>query len=388
MKDKSGMLYITSVIMAALLIVMTMVMGIYPLSRRSDRVADGNGDVIGGTATDGQDLPRSISFTAPALARAAAEGKTVDIKINSTVRPETAANKAVDYTLSWESGTEHTEDPVTDYVTVTQDSDGSTEATVSCLQAFGDDVILLTVTTREGGFQDHCRIRFEGRPTQVLFSGAEEENGIYRFGTEQEYRIGLTAGSPLWTSEGYDEFEIVSFGGSPEKVILQDASCGNISSDPPTWDYGFSDAVQNNRPETVKPFADLVAGGFSCGYSLPGRTTVTEAEAYPYFNCPPTSGDYSLSGGTAKIEGNELVISCNMTVKSFLESYYTRMHYESGILYHFGKFKAFKNSAARVEDLYLSIIVREKKSGVTGEMKIYVTGEVSGVQLSEHEIKI
>lgn len=86
----------------------------------------------------------------------------------ATVNPSTATNKQVDWTVSWlePNSTFATGKTVTDYVTVVPMSDGSTTATVTCYQPFEGE-ILVTVTTREGGFQADCIVTFTGVPTSI-----------------------------------------------------------------------------------------------------------------------------------------------------------------------------------------------------------------------------
>ena len=69
--------------------------------------------------------------------------------ITATITPSNATNKAVDWSVafvnassSWASGK-----TVTDYVTITPTTDGALMATVECLQAFGEQVII-TATSR------------------------------------------------------------------------------------------------------------------------------------------------------------------------------------------------------------------------------------------------
>ncbi len=70
--------------------------------------------------------------------------------LTATITPSDATNKAVTYTAAfanpdsaWASGKN-----VSDYVTVTQASAGSLTATVSCLQAFGEQIII-TVSSQD-----------------------------------------------------------------------------------------------------------------------------------------------------------------------------------------------------------------------------------------------
>ena len=70
--------------------------------------------------------------------------------LTATVEPANAVNKAVDWTIvfvdpssEWATGK-----TVTDYVTLTPQADGSTVATVQCLQDFGEQM-KITVTSRD-----------------------------------------------------------------------------------------------------------------------------------------------------------------------------------------------------------------------------------------------
>ena len=101
-------------------------------------------------------MPKDMAFTAKTLAAAQANGQTVNVKIQASVTPWDAANQQVDYSIAWGAAPTHGKEAVTDYVTVTQDSDGSLTATISCKKAFGGDKIIVTVTTRDGGFTANC----------------------------------------------------------------------------------------------------------------------------------------------------------------------------------------------------------------------------------------
>lgn len=90
---------------------------------------------------------------------------TMQQVLTATVLPVTAENKEVDWTVAWSDSSNKT--TVTDYVTVTPKSDGSTTATVTCHQPFTGNIII-TVTTREGGFTAHCVCKYVGNPTSLV----------------------------------------------------------------------------------------------------------------------------------------------------------------------------------------------------------------------------
>lgn len=88
---------------------------------------------------------RMVFATTAAEVSNASEG----ITLMATISPETADNKAVDWSVafanqssSWAKGKN-----VTDYVTVMPSFDGALTATVNCLKAFGEQIII-TVTSR------------------------------------------------------------------------------------------------------------------------------------------------------------------------------------------------------------------------------------------------
>lgn len=91
-------------------------------------------------------LPSAMTFLSETQS---SELSDEGVIVTATITPDDAVDKTVDWSLSftnpdseWASGK-----VVTDYVTVTPESDGALAATVKCEQAFGEQIIL-TVTSR------------------------------------------------------------------------------------------------------------------------------------------------------------------------------------------------------------------------------------------------
>lgn len=107
-------------------------------------VTDGEGNKM--VSGEVYAMPANMIFSATSAEPTnASEG----IKLNATVYPETADNKAVDWEVSfvnsssaWASGKN-----VSDYVKLVPESDGAAVATVECLKAFGER-IKITVISR------------------------------------------------------------------------------------------------------------------------------------------------------------------------------------------------------------------------------------------------
>ncbi len=147
----------------------------------------------------------------------AANSAYVEQSLTATVLPATATNKKVDWSVAWADGQSGT---VTDYVTVTPSSDGSTTASVKCYQAFSGNVVV-TVTTRESGYTAECIITFVGVPTDLTATGtfAESGDGYYYFGVGDTYTYNVDLNN-IFGTVGVDYQDInMSFGGYGSVVL-------------------------------------------------------------------------------------------------------------------------------------------------------------------------
>ena len=87
--------------------------------------------------------------------------------INAEVVPANATNQAVDYSIEWASDATLKNNAVTDYVEIIPDADGALSAKVRCYQSFGDDKIVITCTTRDGGKKATCNVTYSGLATEM-----------------------------------------------------------------------------------------------------------------------------------------------------------------------------------------------------------------------------
>ena len=114
------------------------------------------------------EMPKAMTFrTAASLAATpAAQAETYDsVTLTATVKPDSAADKTVDWAVAFVNPSSEwaTGKTVTDYVTVTPSSDGSTTATVKCLRPFGEQ-IKVTVTSRtNANATASCTVDFSAR---------------------------------------------------------------------------------------------------------------------------------------------------------------------------------------------------------------------------------
>lgn len=109
--------------------------------------------------------------------------------LTATIEPSDATNKSVDYTAAWKNAnsTWANGKDVADYVTVQQASEGSLNATVTCLQAFGEQVIITCTVTDNIDLKATCTVDYLRKPLGAnlniavtgAYSGEEEWNFNY-----------------------------------------------------------------------------------------------------------------------------------------------------------------------------------------------------------------
>lgn len=183
--------YITAISVVIILAIATLAIACIgctnsDLPDSSVNITDGDGNVLSGDKV--YDMPRQINFTAAALA---ANPAGITVQIKATVQPDTAANKAVDWSVAWADASNSPN--IASYLQVVPISDGSTTATVTCLAALPKD-IYISVITREGGFEDTCVVKFIGKPSSISVScpSLSPSNNTYGLGVGVTYDFNVT----------------------------------------------------------------------------------------------------------------------------------------------------------------------------------------------------
>lgn len=237
--------------------------------------------------------------------------------LTAVIIPATAEDKTVDWSVAW-ADTTKTEN-VQDYIKVVPTGDGSNVANVNCYKQFTGEIII-TVTTRTGGFKAKCIATYIGVPTSIKVSStlAKNENNVYEiqpnskssFLIEQESILGdVKAG-------GYNNYSITTKGvGS---VIL--SYYETYRSGGSNW-YDTSD--------TIYEYNDIMADFI----------TITQS-------------------------GNSIVVEAHEPI----EDYYKTLNIIDG-----GRTRAYKDKfRSYVSDCYVLITVTEKTSGLSTSFKVAV----------------
>ena len=328
-------------------------------------VIDGDGNAMdAGTLYR---MPEKMTFTAAGSGMPLAQfgdpdGTTstarAEVRIEAYVVPENANNREVDFSVAWDEGAQRSAEPVTDYVTVTPESDGSRVATVACIKGFGDDIILITVTTRDGGFQATCTVTFEGAPSSLKFMYNDTEYSSSSEITVQanaEYSVKLKlVGEFGEVGEKFGDFEVVSVT-MQGKFNAKREGVNNAA-------VLYEDTIVIDLEDPCYYAYDIATGG---------NGNKVEFDASQFIEC--------------SIEGDTLKVRAIRSETSFFHPSTpprtgTRVTYESAYYDPRG--------GGAPSDCRMCVLVKDKVSGVEGLIYIDIEGTaVSGVSLSETELE-
>ena len=236
-------------------------------------VMDGEGNAMVSGKTYA--MPQRMVFAATAAETATAnEG----ITLTATVSPETADNKAVDWSVafvnpssSWAKGKN-----VADYVTVTPTSDGALTANVNCLKAFGEQ-IKVTVTSRVNSeAKAECTLDYARRILDTALYHEEMDKNILEFGSDEilldmevpdfeGFKDGMSDGT-IWAGGYYLNYLNPGVQISPEDEADPEAKWGDESA---KRTYQFSDY-------TIKDCLPFFSEGNEYGLVFEDQTDVNQ----------------------------------------------------------------------------------------------------------------
>ena len=177
-----------------------------------------------------------MSLSAKTVTRATTNGNVLEHILTATVLPETAENKEVDWTINWEDDTRS--ENLNEYVRLVSNGDGSNVVTVTCLQPFTGNVVI-TVTTREGGFTAQCICKYVGIPSNmdvdlsdaIIMPDFDLNIDIVEIGqttTYHEINLSNIFGEPGADFTPEYDIELEAHGGIKTKNTTHDAN-GNLT---------------------------------------------------------------------------------------------------------------------------------------------------------------
>ena len=300
-------------------------------------------------------LPKYMSFRSGTLNEAMRAGNTLDVRVTATVRPSNATRREVDYSVSWGNGAEHANDPVTDYVSVRQDADGSPYATISCKKSFDDDKIIVTVTTRDGGFTDTCTITFLGIATEMdirpdsVSPTYSDARGIY-------YEIGTNSSA----SFSVDLDNIFHDVGAKNYTVTLGGVGGLYYG---TRCYSYDSFVTSYKNMSIITMGDLVprlASARISGNTLTVNVASKDAVTYTY--------------GTSRDELNGV-------------DYTYERYVEDDFVYCSGEWETnARFNEQNLDKCYFTVTVTDTVSNVSHTIKFWIVTSVTGVDLNNDQL--
>ena len=316
-------------------------------------------------------MPEKMSFSAAAFAVPLAgervpettvtSEQSVDVRIQAYVRPDDAVNKEVDFSVAWGNAPTHGSEPVTNYLTVTPDSDGSTMATVSCKKAFGDDTIIITVATREGGYTATCTVSFTGIASGIEITSStaakkstSERGEYYELGTSKTYTfdIGLTNAFDDVASD----LTVTEIGGEGTMYF------GSRYSNDGGY-YNYEDVYQKSIGELADKF---ITSATISGTTLTVKTGSSVLENY-YSEYAYDEWDYYYAKDAFLVELDDY-----WNIKGPSDTFYNDNS---------------KYNAQNIGSCYFYVTVKDNISGLTETIRLWVVSSVSGVSLSKAELE-
>ena len=136
-----------------------------------DIVSDSDGNKL--NDGDFHPMPEGMLFAPSAMANTQDEEMTVNIV--ATITPNDAANKAVDWTVTFVNATSAWANgkAATDYITAEPTTDGALTAAITCKEAFGEQ-IKITVTSRDNpDASASCMVDYKQQFEGYLFSASQ-----------------------------------------------------------------------------------------------------------------------------------------------------------------------------------------------------------------------
>ena len=318
-------------------------------------------------------MPEKMSFSAAAFAVPLAgervpettvtSEQSVDVRIQAYVRPDDAVNKEVDFSVAWGNAPTHGSEDVSDYLTVTPDSDGSTMATVSCKKAFGDDTIIITVTTREGGYTATCTVTFTGIASGIeITSSTATKKSTSARGTYYELGTGKTYTFDIGLTNAFDDV-------TGDLSVTGIDGSGSLYFGEMRIEGGAFTRFTNMQKKDISSLADkfITSATVSGGKLVVTTSKTLIANYYSSHEADTLTGvDYYYDRYVYQDDGSGLVSGVQ-----------TSDNYEA---------KAAENVAA-LESCYFTVTVKDNISGLSETVRLWVVSSVSGVSLSPTELE-
>lgn len=312
--------------------------------------------------TEGQDVSAAtednpmvlLTMGNATIFRAAPEVSKVDTPeqvyvsqtVTATIMPSTVVDKYVTWSVAWANDAPLKDKNISDYIKVTDDSQGNLTATVNCYKSFKGSKAILTCTTRQGGKTGTVNIVYEGVPSSMSITAP---TGVTK------YNLGKDSVDLLYAGKTYSL---------------------NLAMDNVFHDVGsnFNDFDVTVKGVGTVQWADYVINPRGTGFNI------------DYSNIPTMSLDSMKDKCvTATVEGGVLKIQAKDSYFNYYEKFNVNETY-GGANGTYTKHYYASVKDADGNNPYFLVTVKHKTLGFSAQYKFFIGEEVSQVTPSKTTI--
>lgn len=310
--------------------------------------------------TEGQDVSAAaednpmvmLTMGNATIFRAAPEVSKVDTPeqvyvsqtVTATITPSTVVDKYVTWSVAWANDAPLKDKNISDYIKVTDDSQGNLTATVNCYKSFKGSKAILTCTTRQGGKTGTVNIVYEGVPSSMVINAP---SGVTKYNL------------------GKDSVDLLYVG----KTYSLNLAMDNI----------FHSVGSNFNDFTVTVTG---VGSVTCGsYSQSGRGAGWSSHSNIVdFN------KIAKEFVTCSTSGNTLSINVTKSLYDYYESKETKTVEGNGETTTYTNKLYSINTDSDGNNPYFLVTVKHKTLGFSAQYKFFIGEEVSKVSPSKATI--
>ena len=303
--------------------------------------------------TEGQDVSAAaednpmvmLTMGNATIFRAAPEVSKVDTPeqvyvsqtVTATITPSTVVDKYVTWSVAWANDAPLKDKNISDYIKVTDDSQGNLTATVNCYKSFKGSKAILTCTTRQGGKTGTVNIVYEGVPSSMSITAP---TGVTKYNL------------------GKDSVDLLYVGKSYSLNLAMDNIFHSVGSN-------FNDFTV-----TVTGVGSVTCGSYSqsgrgAGWSSHSNIVDFNKIAKEFVTCSTS--------------GNTLSINVTKSLYDYYESKETKIVEGNGETTTYTNKLYSINTDSDGNKPYFLVMVKHKTLGFSAQYKFFIGEEVSKV---------
>lgn len=264
--------------------------------------------------------------------------------VTATITPTTVVDKYVTWSVAWANDAPLKDKNISDYIKVTDDSQGNLTATVNCYKSFKGSKAILTCTTRQGGKTGTVNIVYEGVPSSMSITAP---TGVTKYNL------------------GKDSVDLLYVGKSYSLNLAMDNIFHSVGSN------------YNDFTVTVTGVGSVTCGSYSqsgrgAGWSSHSNIVDFNKIAKEFVTCSTS--------------GNTLSINVTKSLYDYYESKETKIVEGNGETTTYTNKLYSINTDSDGNKPYFLVTVKHKTLGFSAQYKFFIGEEVSQVTPSKTTI--